>query len=174
MSVGLAASIGLCCMRHMKLWRSPRYCTCLASEASSSSICDTRSSLDATWLWLTGRWYSHLNMSDGLVGRASKWLWGFAVPCHFRRRWGERRAGTGQWMDWPQAPCKHTQAWTNLCFKISCTDKYHYRAHLPTSITVRKRPQQRQKEVGGAAEVMSVHTVLLFLIHDHHFYLILW
>lgn len=58
---------------------------------------------------------------------------------------GEKRAGTGRRMDWPQAACRHThtQRPEQIWFKIDCTNKHHYRAHLTTFITVREKLHQR-------------------------------
>lgn len=53
----------------------------------------------------------------------------------------EVRGGLARVSGWID-PRQHadTQAQMNLCFKIECTDKNPYRAHLPTSITVSEGP----------------------------------
>lgn len=62
-----------------------------------------------------------------------------------------------------------TQAQTNQCFKIDCTETNHYRAHLPVSIKVREGPHKRGEMMEETSRShTSVHTALLNLIRDSH------
>lgn len=54
---------------------------------------------------------------------------------------GEVRGGLARVSEWID-PRQHvdTHRPKRICFKIDCTDKNRYRAHLPTSIKVREWP----------------------------------